>query len=501
MDLPQDNIGVGGSGDDVVGPDSSATVASPVASERSRRFVEYASVGILFFINLINYMDRYTVAGVLDQVIDHYKLKNSQGGLLQTVFVITYMITAPVFGYLGDRHSRRAIMAAGVFFWSATTLLGSIPPKEFALFAMLRGLVGIGEASYSTVAPTVIGDLFSGPRRSTMLAAFYFAIPVGSGMGYIVGASVAEALHGWYWALRVTPVLGALAVLLVLFVLREPLRGASEGATTMGPSTLKDDLRSLATTRSYVWSTLGFTCVTFATGALSWWAPSYMTHALELYNPDGKADEGRVNRIFGIITTLAGIVGVATGSALSSHFRKWSVRADALICGAGMLISVPLLFIGATIAHRMPNVTWVLFFFGMTAICLNWSIIADILLYILVPSRRATGAAFQILISHLLGDASSPYIVGVIYDAILAGRTDVSAHFFSLQYALFLPVAVLVLGSLFFVVLSWYIVADRDHCAALTRGRTDHPGGETDADQSLPNVTEGDRVYLIPDDD
>lgn len=179
MDLPQDNIGVGGSGDEVVGPDSSATVASPVASERSRRFVEYASVGILFFINLINYMDRYTVAGVLDQIIDHYKLKNSQGGLLQTVFVITYMITAPVFGYLGDRHSRRAIMAAGVFFWSATTLLGSIPPKEFALFALLRGLVGIGEASYSTVAPTVIGDLFSGPRRSTMLAAFYFAIPVG----------------------------------------------------------------------------------------------------------------------------------------------------------------------------------------------------------------------------------------------------------------------------------------------------------------------------------
>ncbi|XP_037565786.1 protein spinster homolog 3-like isoform X2 [Dermacentor silvarum] len=498
---PEDNIG--GSGDEVAVPDSSATVASPtgVMSERSRRFVEYASVGILFFINLINYMDRYTVAGVLDQVIDHYKLMNSQGGLLQTVFVITYMLTAPVFGYLGDRHSRRAIMAAGVFFWSATTLLGSIPPKKFVLFALLRGLVGIGEASYSTVAPTVIGDLFSGPRRSKMLAVFYFAIPVGSGLGYIVGASVAEALHGWYWALRVTPVLGAVAVLLVLFVLREPLRGASEGATTMGPSTLKDDLFSLIANRSYIWSTLGFTCVTFATGALAWWAPSYMTHALQLHNPDGKADEGRVNRIFGIITTLAGIVGVTTGSALSSHFRKWSVRADAIICGSGMLISVPLLFVGAIIAHRMPNVTWVLFFFGMTAICLNWSIIADILLYILVPSRRATGAAFQILTSHLLGDASSPYIVGVLYDAILAGRTDVSAHYYSLQYALFLPVTVLVLGSLFFVILSWHIVADRDRCTALTRGQMDHPGGETDADQSLPNVAEGDRVYLIPEDD
>lgn len=471
----------------------------PVPHERSRRFVEYASVGILFFINLINYMDRYTVAGVLDDVIKHYGLKNSQGGLLQTVFVVTYMVAAPVFGYLGDRHSRRAIMAAGVFFWSATTLLGSIPPRDFRLFAFLRALVGVGEASYSTVAPTVIGDLFAGPRRTTMLALFYFAIPVGSGMGYIVGASVAQLLGAWYWALRVTPVLGAVAVLLVLFVLQEPLRGASDGATSLGPSSLKDDLRALITSRSYIWSTLGFTCVTFAAGALSWWAPSYMVHALRVYG--GDANEGRVNRIFGVITTLAGIVGVTTGSGLSARFRPWSVRADALICGAGLLISVPLLFVGANLAHLAPITAWVLMFFGMTAICLNWAIVADILLYILVPSRRATGAAFQILTSHLLGDAASPYIVGVLYDAILAGRTDDRAHYFSLQYALYLPVGVLILGSLFFVILSWYIVADRNHCTQLTQGRLEVPAGELDVDQSLPAVVEGDTVRLIPEED
>ena len=52
---------------------------------------------------------------------------------------------------------------------------------------MLRGLVGVGEASYSTVAPTIIADLFSNQLRTNMLTIFYFAIPVGSGLGYIVG--------------------------------------------------------------------------------------------------------------------------------------------------------------------------------------------------------------------------------------------------------------------------------------------------------------------------
>ena len=68
------------------------------------------------------------------------------------------------------------------------TLLGSFVPSEyFWLFVFLRGLVGVGEASYSTVAPTIIADLFSNQWRTNMLTVFYFAIPVGSGLGYIVG--------------------------------------------------------------------------------------------------------------------------------------------------------------------------------------------------------------------------------------------------------------------------------------------------------------------------
>ncbi|XP_064460456.1 protein spinster homolog 1-like isoform X2 [Ornithodoros turicata] len=438
------------------------------AAETATSYRDYISVAILFFVNLINYMDRFTVAAVLDNVISHYDLDNSEGGLLQTVFIISYMVAAPAFGYFGDRYNRKFLMAAGVAFWSTTTLLGSLPPGNAILFFLLRALVGVGEASYSTIAPTVIGDLFVGKKRSTMLACFYFAIPVGSGLGYIVGANVAAAMGSWYWGLRVTPLLGAVAVILLLFVLKDPPRGASEGGVALGPTSMKADLKSLARNASYRWSTLGFTCVTFATGALSWWAPTYMVYAARVLNNTETVDNQGINAIFGGIMSGAGISGVALGSFLSTRFRHRYQDADAVICAVGMVVSIPLIFIGSVFAHKIPQMSWVFFFLGITSICLNWSLVSDILLYTVIPTRRATAAAFQILISHLLGDAASPYIVGLLFDSISHGSNEFTKQYFSLQYALYFPLAVLVLGALFFFVLSWHIEDDRKRCEKQT---------------------------------
>lgn len=124
----------------------------------------------------------FNISGVLTDIQADFKIGDDDGGLLQTAFVLSYMICAPLFGYLGDRYSRRWIMAIGVLLWSTTTLLGSFM-GGFGGFITFRALVGIGEASYSTIAPTIISDLFIHDLRSKMLALFYFAIPVGSGFG------------------------------------------------------------------------------------------------------------------------------------------------------------------------------------------------------------------------------------------------------------------------------------------------------------------------------
>jgi MFS family permease len=97
-------------------------------------------------------------------------------------------------------------------------------------------LVGIGEASYSCVAPTIIGDLFTNEMRTKMLAVFYLAVPVGSGLGYIVGSNIAQIFNNWKWALRFTPPLGFICVLLLIFVVQEPKRGGAESGSNENDS-------------------------------------------------------------------------------------------------------------------------------------------------------------------------------------------------------------------------------------------------------------------------
>lgn len=69
--------------------------------------------------------DIFLGLGILDDVKKHFNIGDDLGGLLQTAFVLSYMLFAPLFGYLGDRYNRKFIMAFGVFLWSLTTMAGS----------------------------------------------------------------------------------------------------------------------------------------------------------------------------------------------------------------------------------------------------------------------------------------------------------------------------------------------------------------------------------------
>ncbi|KAL4713991.1 hypothetical protein ACJJTC_005622 [Scirpophaga incertulas] len=434
-------------------------------SLRDVTFTEFMTVGILCFINLINYMDRFTLAGVLADVKSEFNIPDDKAGLLQTVFVVAYMIFAPIFGYLGDRYSRKMIMAFGVALWSLTTLLGSFL-TNFSWFALFRGLVGIGEASYSTIAPTIISDLFVGNLRSKMLAFFYFAIPVGSGMGYIVGSGAAAAADNWRWGLRVTPFLGIVAVVLIIWLMKDPERGAAEHSH-MTATSYSDDLKSLFKNPSFMLSTIAFTCVAFVTGALAWFGPLFIHLGLNMQDGVNIPLE-RVSLYFGVITMMSGVLGVPLGTWLGAALAKRWPRAHPVICAAGLLLSAPAMALGMLLVEGYCYAPFVFMFLGEVALNLNWAIVADMSLYVVIPPRRSTAEAFQILISHMFGDAGSPYLVGVISESLqisLSWPTDEQPsqkiQFRALQYALFMTCFVELLGGVFFLITAFYIVRDK----------------------------------------
>ncbi|KAG5844354.1 hypothetical protein ANANG_G00161620 [Anguilla anguilla] len=429
----------------------------------------YIAVAVLCYVNLLNYMDRYTIAGILLNIQQYFRINDSTAGLLQTVFICSFMLLAPVFGYLGDRYNRKLIMVGGLSVWIVTTLGSSfITESYFWVLLLMRALVGTGEASYSTIAPTIIGDLFSGTQRTVMISFFYIFIPVGSGLGYIIGSSVATATGDWRWALRLNPILGLVGLILLILLIPNPPRGASDtqGGALMENTSYLEDIKSLMKNRSFVWSSLGVTAMAFVTGALAFWTPVFLSRAqvMQGIRPSCSKEpcDTTDSYIFGAVTVVTGIVGVAIGTLLARRLRDKVPNADPLICATGMLSSAPCLFLAIVLAYNSIPATYVFIAIGETLLSLNWAILADILLYVVIPTRRATAEALQIMVCHLLGDAGSPYLLGAISDALNRSYPDTYTwRFRSLQYSLLLCPFVGVLGGLFFLMTALYIAEDR----------------------------------------
>ncbi|CAL8399889.1 unnamed protein product [Boreogadus saida] len=263
-----------------------------------------------------------------------------------------------------------------------------------------------------------------------MLSIFYLAIPLGSGLGYILGSGAKEAAGDWHWALRVSPLLGITAGALILLFVPEPKRGsADQDGRVKARSSWCCDMKALAKNRSYVCSSLASAAVSFATGAFGMWIPLYLYRAqvvqktAEVCSKDICSSKDSL--IFGAITVVTGLLGVAIGLAATRLCRQRTDRADPLVCAVSMLgsaIFICLIFVvakksivgaykGGPLKSQQAKVC---IFIGETLLFLNWAITADILMFVVIPTRRATAVAFQSFTSHLLGDAGSPYLIGLV---------------------------------------------------------------------------------------
>src|SRR5215831_3642413 len=180
---------------------------------------------ILTGLNLLNYLDRYILNAVRTPLANDFGINYGDSGRTVTAFMIGYFITSPFFGYLGDRLSRKWLIAFGIFVWSIGTVLTGYAATFGGLLGY-RVLVGLGEASYATISPSLISDAFTATKRNNAITIFYVAIPVGAALGYLVGGEI-SAIWGWRHAFILAGIPG-LVLALILLPFKDPVRGQLE---------------------------------------------------------------------------------------------------------------------------------------------------------------------------------------------------------------------------------------------------------------------------------
>lgn len=433
----------------------------------SSRAVLAFAMAVLFGMNLLNYIDRYVFAAVGPAIMRDLSVSSGRFGLFGSSFMLVYTLVAPLMGWMGDRYHRRRLLTFGVGLWSVATVGTAFAQSETAMF-LARAVLGIGEASYGVVAPTLLADLFPRRRRGRVMGLFYLAMPLGTALGYGLGG-VIESQYGWRAAFLVVGAPGLLLALLGLLI-HDPGRGASEGPVGHTPARPRArDYLGLLTNRSYLYNTIGMAAVTFTTGAFGYWMPTFYQLVRQMPPKD--------NLLLGLPLAIGGIVGVLVGMWVPDFLLKYTPRAYLLWASIAVLAAIPSGVAGLLDPERISSLSLMFVSCVFLTSCLGPcnTVTANV-----VPaSQRAVGYAVSIFVLHLLGDMPSPTLIGEAADALARpdvalgplrafceslGATSISSPSgpTNLTGGMLLIIPVLVLGSLSFYLGSRHLAADQE---------------------------------------
>jgi len=395
---------------------------------------------ILTGLNLFNYLDRYVLPSVLDPLTHELRINGAQQGRINSAFMLGYFLTAPFFGYLGDRVSRKWLIALGIFVWSAGTVLSGFATSIGTLL-FYRLFVGVGEASYATISPGLISDAYEPARRNNALTIFYVAIPVGGALGYALGGLI-EHHFGWRNAFFCAGVPGLLLAL-VLLPFREPERGQAEGARVEKPG-LGEVLKifKIPDFQLVVW---GYVAYTFALGAFAFWGPEYLVKVHGMPNHNAAL-------FFSAVLFIAGLVGTFVGGFAATAWHKRTPAAYALVLGLSVLAAVPVAFAAFLTSNTVLAMSCLAS--AMFLLFLPTGPINTLILESVPVNLRASAMAISIFMIHLFGDFRSSEIVGGLFD-----------RWHSLQKAVLILPAVLSIGALLWLGLAFKTARAQRHPA------------------------------------
>ena len=370
---------------------------------------------LLTFANLLNYLDRYVISSVAPVIEKEFLLTHTQTGFVMSAFMVGYMFTSPIFGWLGDRHHRPRAMAVSIAGWSLATAMSGAATNYFWLVVSRLG-VGVGEAGYATFSTSYIRDVLRDDRKvNRALSIFYATIPVGAALGYLWGGWMATH-YNWRWALYGGAIPGFFLFIFV-WILKDPSRQVTQSSIAEPEESYWSRVAKLLKNKLYLGTILGYTAHTFALGGFAAWAPHYLSNAL-------KVDLATASFKIGVSTCIAGIIGTFLGGKLadiglsklkvldSTSMAKYYNR----FCAYATLLAAPC----AVWMLFAPDGTQfsVAFFLVQLAMFASIAPINTATLTAVASGLTAAAFAVQIFITHALGDVISPPLVGYLSESM-----------------------------------------------------------------------------------
>lgn len=384
-------------------PSPASTAARPASAG-----VEGATYAVVLLtaMNLLNYVDRWVPSAVKDLFKKDLGLTDQQTALPLSAFIIVYMLASPVFGSLAERGPRKLLVALGVAIWSLATA-GAAFAGGFYSLLVARAFVGIGEAAYATIAPSLIADFFPPDKRNRIFTIFYVATPVGSAIGFALGGFLGEH-WGWRAAFLAVGLPGLLVALLAL-TMKEPRRGRFDEKQS-APPPWSTALRTLARHKQYVVTVAGYTAVTFATGGIADWLATFLSRHRGM-----ALDEA--GGLVGAVTVIGGLGGTVVGGLVADRAKRHTRQAYLAVSGLALIPAVVLtvvaLYVASTPAVILGCILVAQFFLWAYNAPVNAIIVNAV-----DGSMRARAFGLSILCIHLFGDAASPPLIGAVSDRL-----------------------------------------------------------------------------------
>jgi MFS transporter, Spinster family, sphingosine-1-phosphate transporter len=418
-------------------------VSEPPQQSSSKPVVAGATFAIVVLtsMNMLNYIDRWVPSAVKELFQKDLNLTEAETSLPLTSFIFVYMLASPVFGMFADRGRRPVLIADGVAIWSLATAAAA-GAQGFYTLLLARACVGIGEAAYAVIAPSLISDFYPVSRRNRILTLFYVATPVGSAIGFGLGGFIGGHL-GWRAAFLICGLPGLLVALLALFI-KDPPRGQFDDDKLPPAPSWGDALKKLRMNKQFVVTVAGYTAVSFATGGIADWFPTFLVRerAMEI---------GAAGLYTGVSAVVGGILGTIIGGLLADRAKRWTRQPYLAVSGLS-IVPATIIAIIAIYALKDGIATVVAVVLCQVFLWMYNGPVNTVLVNSVDPGMRARAFGVSIFCIHAFGDAVSPPIIGKISD-----MTDKN-----LPLALVMVPIALAIGAIIWIV-GWRTLPDKDH--------------------------------------